>query len=66
VIAHRDAGTLLAAVLQRVEPEVRKARDILPGSEDAKDATCFLRVFGSIREEALLGMVRRHAFAVLA
>jgi hypothetical protein len=53
-------------MLERVKSEVCEACDILPWSEDAKDATSFLRVFGTIGEKWFLGEVRRHAIAVLA
>ena len=38
-VAHRDAGRLLAAVLERVEPEVRQMGDRLAGRIHAEDAT---------------------------
>ena len=50
-VAHRDAGRLLAAVLQRVEPEVGAVRDRLTGCVHAEDAT---RVAGS-REVGVQG-----------
>ena len=37
-VADRDAGRLLAAVLQRVEPEVGELRDLFPGRPDTEDA----------------------------
>ena len=38
VLADRDAGRLLAAVLQRVEPEVGEARDVAGRRANAEDA----------------------------
>lgn len=38
-VADRDAGRLLAAVLQRVETEVGQLGDVLPRSPDTEDAT---------------------------
>ena len=38
LVRDRDPGRLLAAVLQREEPEVREARDVAVGSVDAEDA----------------------------
>ena len=38
-----DAGRLLAAVLQRVEPEVRQLGDVLAGSPDSEDTAGILR-----------------------
>ena len=37
-VADRDAGRLLAAVLQRVEPEVGELGDVLAGGPDSEDA----------------------------
>ena len=37
-VAHRDAGRLLAAVLEGVEPEVGQLGDVLAGRPDAEDA----------------------------
>ena len=42
-VTGRDAGRLLAAVLQRVEPEVRQLGDVLTGSPDAEDPAGVLR-----------------------
>ena len=39
VVAHGDAGALLAAVLQGVEAEEGQARDVAPRRVDAEDAT---------------------------
>ncbi len=39
LVRDRDAGALLAAVLQGVEAEVGEAGDVVPGGEDAEDAT---------------------------
>ena len=50
-VAHRDAGRLLAAVLQRVEPEIGVVRNRLAGRVDAEDAA---RVSGS-REVGVQG-----------
>ena len=41
IIAHRDAGGLLATVLQGEEPEVGQLGDFLPGSPNAVDAAFF-------------------------
>ena len=38
VVAHGDAGALLAAVLQGVEAEEGEARDVAPRRVDAEDA----------------------------
>ena len=38
VLGDRDAGRLLAAVLQREEAEVRESRDVALGGVDAEDA----------------------------
>ena len=38
-VASRDAGGLLAAVLQRVEPEVGELGHVLPGCPDSEDPT---------------------------
>ena len=43
-VAHRDAGRLLAAVLQRVQPEERVVRDRLAGCVHAEDAAGLARV----------------------
>ena len=48
-VARRDAGRLLAAVLQRVQPEVGEVRDRLAGRIYAEDAT---RVAGPERSES--------------
>ena len=37
-VADGDAGALLPAVLERVEREVREARDVAAGRVDAEDA----------------------------
>ena len=42
-VADRDAGRLLAAVLQGVEPEVGQLGDVLPGRPDTEDAAGVLR-----------------------
>ena len=42
-VAHRDAGRLLAAVLQGVQAEVGELGDVLAGGPDAEDATGVLR-----------------------
>ena len=42
-VADRDAGGLLAAVLQGVEPEVGELGDLLAGGPDAEDAAGVLR-----------------------
>ena len=42
-VADRDAGRLLAAVLQGVEPEVGQLGDFLAGGPDAEDAAGVLR-----------------------
>ena len=42
-VADRDAGRLLAAVLQGVEAEVGQLGDVLAGGPDAEDATGVLR-----------------------
>lgn len=44
-VTGRDAGRLLTAVLQRIEPEVRRLRDVLSGSPDAEDPAGVLRAF---------------------
>src|SRR6478752_5902237 len=44
-VTGRDAGRLLPAVLQRIEPEVRQLRDVLSGSPDAEDPAGVLRAF---------------------
>ena len=38
VLGNRDAGRLLAAVLERKQPEVREPRDVALGRVDAEDA----------------------------
>jgi hypothetical protein len=38
-VAGRDAGRLLPAVLQRIEPEVGEFGDVLAGRPDAEDPT---------------------------
>ena len=38
-VGHRDAGRLLAAVLQGVQAEIGQLRDLLPGRPDTEDAT---------------------------
>ncbi len=38
-VAHRDAGRLLTAVLQREEPQVREVRHLLARGVDPEDAT---------------------------
>src|SRR3954466_5474500 len=42
-VADRDAGRLLAAVLERVETEVGQLRDVLAGGPDPEDAAGVLR-----------------------
>ena len=42
-VADRDAGRLLAAVLQGVEPEVGELGDVLARGPDAEDAAGVLR-----------------------
>ena len=42
-VADGDAGRLLAAVLQRVEPEVGQFGDLFTGRPDAEDAAGVLR-----------------------
>ena len=42
-VADRDAGGLLAAVLQGVEPEIGQLGDVLAGRPDPEDATGVLR-----------------------
>ena len=42
VVAHGDAGALLAAMLQGVEAEEREARDVAPRRMDAEDATAVM------------------------
>ena len=42
-VTGRDAGRLLPAVLQRIEPEVRQLGDVLSGSPDAEDPAGVLR-----------------------
>ena len=42
-VARRDAGRLLAAVLQGVEPEVGELGDLLARGPDAEDAAGVLR-----------------------
>ena len=44
-VADRDAGGLLAAVLQGVEPEVGELGDLFAGSPDAEDAAGVLGAF---------------------
>ena len=43
VLGRGDAGGLLAAVLERVEPEVREPRDLVAGGTDAEDAALVAR-----------------------
>ena len=42
-VADRDAGGLLAAVLERVEPEVGELGDLFTGRPDAEDPARVLR-----------------------
>ena len=42
-VAHRDAGRLLAAVLQRVQTEVGELRHLFAGGPDPEDAALVLR-----------------------
>ena len=42
-VAHGDAGALLAAVLQRLQPEAGHAGHILPGSEHAEHGALLLQ-----------------------
>ena len=57
-VADRDAGGLLAAVLQGVEPEVGQLGDVLAGGPDAEDAAGVLR--------ALVVGVDRHRETAIA
>ena len=50
-----DAGGLLAAVLERVEREVRQAGDVVPRRVDAEDATLVSRAVALVEE---IGHVR--------
>ena len=54
-VAHRDAGRLLAAVLEREQPEVGQLRDRLAGSVHAEDATGVAR--GLVRSDEIGGVV---------
>jgi hypothetical protein len=54
-VADRDAGRLLAAVLQGVEAEVGQLRDLLAGSPDAEDTAGILRAL--VVGEEVVGQV---------
>ena len=43
-VADRDAGRVLAAMLQRVQREVGHARHIVAGSPDAEDAALLMEL----------------------
>ena len=52
VLGRRDPGRLLAAVLERVEAEVREARDLGFGRVYAEDAALVARSVSSVWEDA--------------
>jgi hypothetical protein len=60
-IASGDARTLLPTVLQRIQAEVRYARDILAGGIDAEDTAGLTRAVGpigpAVAEEPLLPLI---------
>ena len=60
VVADSNTGRLLAAVLQRVQPEVRQTGDVLAGCVDAKNSAGFLGVLGPIVQEHFFGKVSCH------
>ena len=69
-LAGGDPGRLLAAVLQRVEREVGKPGDIVPGSVYAKDPALVARAvavtenrLGQVKGRAFLGLKGRDAQA---
>jgi hypothetical protein len=47
-VRDRDAGGLLAAVLERVKAEVGQLRDLLAGCPDAEDAALLTRFVGFV------------------
>jgi hypothetical protein len=51
VLRRRDARRLLAAVLERVEREVRETGDIVPGGADAEDAALVARPVSGVDGE---------------
>ena len=59
VVAHGDAGALLAAVLQGVEAEERQAGDVAPRCVDAEDATAVVQTV--VVQGARFWFVRRAA-----
>jgi hypothetical protein len=54
VLGGRDAGRLLAAVLERVEREVGQPRDLVLGGEYAEDAALITGSFASVEEGVLV------------
>ena len=50
VVGGGDAGRLLAAVLERVEREVREARDVVTGRVDPEDAALVTRAVALVEE----------------
>ena len=52
VVGRGDAGRLLAAVLQRVEREVREARDVVLGPVDPEDAALVARTVALVERGA--------------
>ena len=45
-VAHSDAGRFLAAVLQRLQAEIREPRDIAPRSPYAEDPALLVKGVG--------------------
>src|SRR5207245_6555634 len=65
VLADRDPRRLLAAMLQRVEPEVREARDVAACRADSEDAAHLdLPQLDRVRPVGLLRGGDDHALAV--
>ena len=46
-VAHGDAGALLPAVLQRLQPEAGHAGNVLAGGEHAEHGTLLFRAVGT-------------------
>ena len=58
-VADRDAGRLLAAVLERVKPDVGQARDRRAGRPDADDSALLARAVGLVDGQRVADPVRQ-------